>query len=247
MDISLFFCYTDSKHLGKEKNMKKNAFGRLHADWLVLFMGATLLALYLGIELLLLLVPQLRMQTLERALILVLVCFVLYLGAHLHTHRTNSPLMMRRLTVVIFVLYLYFLISVTLLDKSLGRTPTATHLINFIPFHSIHQTDIVGYYNGLLNLYHVLMNLVGNLIAFVPFAILTPILFKAEQKWYIFLPTTVLTVCVIEALQFVLWVGCADVDDLILNTMGAMIAYDILRIPFVKRLVNHLLFEERLQ
>ena len=225
--------------------MKKSLSQSIHADFLIISIGILLLALFCVTEILLLSTSHLMMP-LERALLLLIICLLLYLGVFLHCHRTKNPIMMRRLIVLIYVLYLYFLISITLLDKSLGRDSGVAHLVNFVPFHSIYSIYILGYANGLLNLYYVLLNLLGNLIAFVPFAILTPILFRAQQKWYVFLPTTVLTVCLIEVTQYLLWVGCTDVDDLILNLFGAMAVFGIMRIPLIKRLVNRLLCEERL-
>ena len=227
--------------------MKKSLLTRkIHADSVILLIGILLLSLFCVTEILLLSTPLVTKPPLERASLLLVICLLLYLGVLLHCHRVQSPLMMRRLTVLVYVLYLYFLISITLLDKSLGRDSSVIHLVNFVPFHSIYNIYIMGYINGWLNLYYVLLNLLGNLVAFVPFAILTPVLFRTQQKWYVFLPTTILTVCAIEAAQYLLWVGCTDVDDLILNLLGAMTVFGIMRIPPIKRLINRLLCEERL-
>lgn len=81
---------------------------------------------------------------------------------------------------------------------------------------------------------------IGNIIMFIPVGILLPLLFKRAKKFlWALLFGFLFTLC-IESLQFVLHVvGMSfrefDVDDLILNTFGAMIGFILYKILFHKK------------
>lgn len=110
--------------------------------------------------------------------------------------------------------------------------------VNLIPFESIKL-----YFDNFHNMTNAFMvNIVGNLVLFAPMGFFVNILFKDKIKnvgaLIIFM---VVLVCVIEFLQFVLFVGSADVDDVILNTIGAVIVYSIMDIKCVKNAVNKIL------
>ena len=86
----------------------------------------------------------------------------------------------------------------------------------------------------------VALNLLGNLAVFTPLAFLLPFLFAVQRRWYVFLATMLLAVICVESLQLLLMLGSCDVDDLILNAGGAMIAYFVLRIRFLKKPIERL-------
>lgn len=70
-------------------------------------------------------------------------------------------------------------------------------------------------------------NIVGNIILFVPFGVLLPLAFKVERL-------TILYGCsasiLVELIQLAFAMGAADIDDVILNTLGAVIGYIAYRI-----------------
>lgn len=47
-------------------------------------------------------------------------------------------------------------------------------------------------------------------------------------------------VLVIEIIQFITFLGSADIDDLILNVLGAAIGYGIVRLKVVRRLLKRI-------
>lgn len=68
-------------------------------------------------------------------------------------------------------------------------------------------------------------NFYGNILWFIPFGLLQPLLQKRRPH---FLTTVLLGMLLsfsIETLQFFLATGVADIDDLIFNTCGAVIGY----------------------
>ena len=187
-----------------------------------------------------------------RIALLLTVCALFYVGGLFNLHRTGNPSLMRRLYRLFFALYLYLLLTFTLTDKALGRelAPLDTwsekrayylqYFVNFRPFHSIYQIYILGWIKGYINGYYVWLNLLGNACAFMPLALFLPLFFEKQRRWYCFLPTVLGTVVAVEALQFGLMLGSCDVDDLILNVLGATFVFFILKIPPVNHLVQRL-------
>jgi glycopeptide antibiotics resistance protein len=45
-------------------------------------------------------------------------------------------------------------------------------------------------------------------------------------------------VLIIEIIQFITFMGSADIDDLILNTIGAIIGYGIIKIKMIRKLLK---------
>ena len=77
-------------------------------------------------------------------------------------------------------------------------------------------------------------NSFGNVLCFVPFGILFPIVFSKKES---FLKTTISGMFLsigIETLQFLLMTGVSDIDDVFFNTCGAILGY-LIYILFKKR------------
>lgn len=82
-------------------------------------------------------------------------------------------------------------------------------------------------------------NSFGNILFFVPFGILFPIVFSKRQS---FLKTVIIGMLfsiAIETLQFLLITGISDIDDVFFNTCGAIIGYLLYFIG--KKIVNALI------
>ena len=97
---------------------------------------------------------------------------------------------------------------------------------NFIPFKTIN--NYLFLYNVNTNV--VVQNLVGNIIAFIPLGFLLPILIKRLRNLkYIFF-IALFTSLFFETIQILSGIGSFDIDDLILNTLGALLGYSIYRV-----------------
>lgn len=225
-----------------------------HADFWILLCASLFLLVFACTEAQnLLLDGGIRHSAVYRAVLLLLICALFYCGTYLYAERMGNKQSLCRLMLFFFLLYLYLLVNLTLLDRSLGRgTHTANvtsrqkrsyyleRFVNFIPFQSIWEVYIQGFLHGYVNSYYMLLNLLGNLSALTPFAFFLPYFFKTQRKWYVFLPTMLVTVSLIEALQFLFMVGSCDVDDLILNVGGAFLMFLLLRVPIMQKLTEKL-------
>lgn len=109
--------------------------------------------------------------------------------------------------------------------------------VNIIPFKTMY-TYAERMINHTINTNIVLMNIFGNLILLMPLIYILPQLFKEkiiEKKKIIIV---ILSISIlIEVLQLILKVGKVDIDDVILNTFGAIIFYEILQIKHIKNLL----------
>ena len=71
----------------------------------------------------------------------------------------------------------------------------------------------------------VWLNPLLNIAMFIPFGVLLPLAVKTFRRWYWMFVAGTGTSLVIEIVQYILGRGQADVDDLICNTLGAMLGY----------------------
>lgn len=110
------------------------------------------------------------------------------------------------LCFIIYILLLYYI--VTFQDNNYGTN-------NFVPFREIFRYDV----NSRL----FLKNVIGNVLLFVPFGIFVTYYVK-NDKVYQTLFLSILVSCSIEFAQSVIG-RTADIDDVILNTIGGIIGY----------------------
>ncbi len=127
-------------------------------------------------------------------------------------------------SILLFLLYIIFLLWRVFFYAYGGyhRHYVPSIQINIIPFKTI-STYLLHYNNVKFNIWF--FNLFGNIIAFMPFGILLPFVKKAYQSSKSIIITTFFSSLFIEILQMIFRVGTADIDDLILNTMGGYIGY----------------------
>ena len=72
---------------------------------------------------------------------------------------------------------------------------------------------------------HAFINLVGNVVMFVPLGVFLPLLWRKMRAYWRFFLLCALAIALVEAAQALLLRGSADIDDLILNLAGATIGF----------------------
>ena len=114
----------------------------------------------------------------------------------------NHKKQIRLLCRVLFALYIAGLVYFLFFAEMLDRTGIErSYRYNLIPFREIRRFIV---YADLLGPMAVISNLFGNIVIFMPFGFLVPIL---------------------GSIQLVTRTGCFDVDDIFLNTIGGMLGY----------------------
>ena len=129
----------------------------------------------------------------------------------------------RKFAILLFLLYFGVLFYFLFFSEKLGRTfVEREYHYNLIPFLEI-KRFIVHY--EVLGFKAVLLNIVGNVVAFMPFGFFLPIF---SRRCRYFLNTVFYTLelsLAVELIQLVTKVGSFDVDDLILNTFGGAMGF----------------------
>lgn len=180
-------------------------------------------------------------------------CLFMYVGSRFLSENLDKSYKKRpyQINIIIwFFLYLVLLSTLTLFDAYFGRSGLffmnwsssafrnyINNYFNIIPFKTI-GSFINGYVKGYTNSYTFTYNIFGNVAAFMPFAFFLPLIFKKQQSFPIFVITMIGIVMVIEILQFVTFSGSCDIDDLILNVVGASLMYGVLHIRFLRNIME---------
>ena len=97
--------------------------------------------------------------------------------------------------------------------------------LNLEPFHTIKL--FLNVLDSRVYSTTAIINLGGNVIMFVPLGFFLPRVFPALNKFHRTLLATVLIISAVELTQLFTLLGSCDIDDLILNVMGAAIGYII--------------------
>ena len=154
--------------------------------------------------------------------------------------------MNKKIIKILFIIYCICLFFILFLYGA--RTGNQFHLkvfskehfemVNIIPFKTI-ISIFERLSNNTINTDIVVTNIVSNLLLFLPMGMALPVLFKNKFNsfWKTIISIIVLIV-IVEIIQFLTFRGSADIDDLILNTLGASLGYALVHLNGVKKLLK---------
>jgi len=124
----------------------------------------------------------------------------------------------------VWILYLLFF-------ASFRYSETILFTVKTIPFDTInvYSTQVIKY-----SKIDFVKNIFGNIILFIPYGFLGILYPKLNQfKWFVF--AFFIIINIVEFSQYYFKRGFADIDDIILNTLGAVIGFCIYkRFFFIK-------------
>ena len=135
-----------------------------------------------------------------------------------------------------FICYMILLAYFLFFSEEYGRDEAySTYQYNLELFREIKRYIM---YREQIGMAYFAINLLGNVIAFMPFGFLVPVMYREQRKgvsfrghyFRSFLFVTLLGFLFSffsETVQLVTKVGCFDVDDLFLNTLGVVLGYII--------------------
>ena len=181
---------------------------------------------------------------LARLFILIFVCAFIYFGSRFlcaaipkHTER-----IMKISFLIFFALYLALLLTFLFFDSyferdGLPKDEIGKGLMRLTPFATIGgfaKSIFVGGHSAK----RIATNLLGNLVAFMPLSFFLPLFLRRLRRIIPFTLSVMLFVTLIELAQYVFSVGVCDIDDLILNTFGAIIAFYLLKIPPIRKMID---------
>ena len=130
--------------------------------------------------------------------------------------------MSRILGKILFVLYIIFVFYFLLISEIYGRTgEMQEYHYNLVLFREIKR---FWNYRRQLGIFATATNLLGNVLIFLPFGFFMAM----ASKYRSFLSTLIYSFALsltIELSQLFMKVGCFDVDDLLLNTIGGILGF----------------------
>ncbi len=175
-----------------------------------------------------------------------------YLYALKYNGNQKAKEIMKTYFFLLFLLYLFVLTDLTLIDDTFGRNifnildwdkeALATYLkedTNIIPFYTV-KLFLRGYLNDRLTLTATVVNIFGNFAALMPIPFFMRLFFKKHSGVLKVLLAVLAVSLSIELLQFVFLTGACDIDDVILNSGGAMLFYFILKKEKSNQIINKL-------
>ena len=137
----------------------------------------------------------------------------------------------RVISQLVFILYLGVLFYFLFFSERYGRTDISDeyhyYLVLFREIKRFYR------YREILGMKSVMINLAGNVVAFMPFGFFLPILWQKSGKLLDVTFWSFSFSLVVETIQLVYKVGTFDVDDLFLNTLGGIFGYMMMRLLFV--------------
>jgi glycopeptide antibiotics resistance protein len=98
---------------------------------------------------------------------------------------------------------------------------------NLVPFRGI--AEQIGFILAGKDAARNIVYLAGNLIGFSPLGYFLPALFAKQRKFAAFVFTVLAALACLELAQLVTMRGSFDIDDIILNAVGACIGFWLLR------------------
>lgn len=124
--------------------------------------------------------------------------------------------------ILLFLGYLGILTYLLFFAESVGRAVAEEYHYNTEPFKEILR---FWNYREILGTRSVFLNLAGNVIGFLPMGVLLPLLFPGTRSFFRTVSLTYGVSLLVESTQLLTRLGCFDVDDLILNTLGGVCGY----------------------
>ena len=131
--------------------------------------------------------------------------------------------MVRMAGMILFILYLCALTYFLFFSEKYGRTMAdREYSYNLVPF-----LEIKRFWNHreMLGFMAVFTNLAGNVLAFLPFGAILPVISRRTRGIFRIMLLSFEFSLLVECIQLVSKVGSFDVDDLLLNTLGGVMGY----------------------
>lgn len=142
-----------------------------------------------------------------------------------------------------FLFWVYVLVMLWLLfDRPSDLTAELPYLellrqnCNLIPGYTIRNYLYVIIHRSNDDvLLHCIINLLGNVLLFIPAGLLMPKLWPKQRNFFRFFFTCAGAILLVEAVQLLTLLGSFDVDDLILNLFGMLLGFILYHLKHPKK------------
>lgn len=136
-------------------------------------------------------------------------------------------------SVGMFAVYLILLIYFLFFAEGFGRDFSEREYSYNL--HLFREIERFWTYRRELGMTAVLLNIAGNVICFIPFGAILPVLNRRARNFFMILALTFEFSFLVECTQLICKVGSFDVDDLFLNTLGGVLGFLIFTVCNIVR------------
>lgn len=125
--------------------------------------------------------------------------------------------------VLFFIVYILLLFYLLFFSERYGRTiEEREYRYNLELFKEIKR---FWNYRESLGWKTVILNLAGNIVAFIPFGFFLPMFFRLGRNFFGCVFASAMFSFFVESIQLATKVGAFDVDDIFLNTLGGFFGF----------------------
>lgn len=149
------------------------------------------------------------------------------LANHYFDKKQDKEKMKKITLVILLILYSILIFNLTIFGREVGEIRS-----NLIPFKTI-TNYFLNFHKFNLNIIGI--NIIGNFVIFMPIQYFI-MQISNIKNWRVIIIIDILIILGVEFLQFITHTGIFDVDDIILNLTGMLIAY--LSIQFYEKRKN---------
>ena len=152
----------------------------------------------------------------------------------------------------LFVIYLFILIGVTIFPLRIGSTIPYLSNMSILERYNINLIPFVDYYKNNISVKGVIRNVGGNLILLSPFIFYLCIKFEKLRSIKLCMLTSFLISLSIEVIQLFMNIlslsygRSVHTEDLILNTLGGIIAWYIFKYTYKGKFKDILNYDKEL-
>lgn len=179
--------------------------------------------------------------------IITLLCLIsgALLSSVFHDHKQKKIAKVSAFSAL-FVFYCLLLINLLFTSRSyMYITPTSTGFFerisrnsNLIPFKTISSyLSNSDYYGNDI----IITNIIGNILVLMPMGFFLPTYIKKLKKLLPFILSMFGGILIIEVIQVITSVGTFDVDDIILNLAGAVLAFFICKLRVIQKIEERIM------
>lgn len=126
-----------------------------------------------------------------------------------------------------FMIWLLFVLG---MENTNGEILEGGYKLNLIPFKTIKvYFDLAQSTTDAYMLRQLFVSLISNVILFIPLGFFLPWVWKKLRPAFKAVGASIAIIVAVEITQLITFVGSCDIDDLLLNSIGALIGYLIWR------------------
>ena len=114
--------------------------------------------------------------------------------------------------------------TVNTIQMNIMRRTQGGSNYNFVPFQTIET------YLSDLSFGVAFVNIVGNVIPFIPMGFLIPMVFRSQRKIIKTMFTCLLLIVSIECIQYFAYLGSFDIDDILLNIISCFLGFLLFKV-----------------